>query len=99
MKDICLNSLSGQLNEAHKFVFGEGFVLLVFFSGIKWGLFLRSVFLLFLTLGNFHFFILHSAMSSRSCYNSRINLYALIQEGTLYKFHSAGCMNHLLTTF
>ena len=45
------------------------------------------------------FFILHSAMSSRSCYNSRINLYALIQEGTLYKFHSAGCMNHLLTTF
>lgn len=94
MKDIGLNSLSGQLNEAHKFVFGEGFVLLFFFSGIKWGFSFC-----FLLLEISIFFILHSAMSSRSCYNSRINLYALIQEGTLYKFHSAGCMNHLLTTF
>lgn len=85
MKDIALNSLSGQLKKAHKFVFGEGFVLFFgFFSNIKWGLFLLSVFLLFLTLGNFHFFILHSAMSSRSCYSLCINLYALIQEGTLY---------------
>ena len=87
MKDIALNSLSGQLKKAHKFVFGEGFVsfcFVFFFSNIKWGLFVLSVFLLFLTLGNFHFFILHSAMSSRSCYSLCINLYALIQEGTLY---------------
>ena len=31
MKDIDLNYLSGQLKKAHKFVFGEGFALFLFF--------------------------------------------------------------------